>query len=1046
MVSSQRCKSVLITVLLVGVLSVLVVGAAEGATIIVKADGTGDYPTIQAAIDDANDGDTIYVFPGIYNGDGNWDIGFKGKAITVQSVDPLDPYIVSVTVIDCNTDPYDDPRCGFVFFDGEDANSVLAGFTIIHGRGSHGGAISCGSSSPTISYCVLTANSEPRYAGGIYLYDSNSTITNCTITDNIGSGIYCAEYSCPVISNCTISGNTGRGRPPLTKGGGIFCEVYSKPEIRSCVITGNSAGDEGGGIYNDISSSPQIIGCTITGNSAKEYGGGVFNRSDRKLSVSNSIIWANTDSGSEVLDAQIYNEGESVYNTHVWFSCIQDGNSNDSNIPFNELDCFNIDDDPCFMVPGSGYWDDNSTPNDTHDDFWVWTEGDYHLRYGSPCIEAGNPYFTYGPDDADMDGESRVMGQYVDIGADESEVAIIIVTKPAGSEVWAAGSTHKIEWDSYGISGTVDVSYSINNGADWVPVDSTINSGSYAWLLPGVDSNECIVSVEPNIPEANAVCIKSGVFTIQPYSAGPPVASEWESLGNDFDRSGLSDQNGPELGCLKWQFETDGPVTAGVTIGADDRVYVACEDGKLYTLDANGVLLWSYDANTPLLSSPTVGLDGSVYVGGLDKKLYAIAIDGSLRWTHVTDGFVYSSPAVSDEGNVYACSEDGTVYALGADGSELWEFETAGVGSASGAIFASPAIGTDGDVYIGSVYEPNLYALDSNDGSVKWVCHFEDVCDVNFGGNWPFASPVVAGDGTIYQTLLYNGPKRWISEYEHAGFWYDARLYAIDPNNGEIIWDSNMSETAREREEIPDPNVEPEFYWFEQYYVEAFGEELHIPPYPHTDTRVMGWDWARYYRVSGSSFSSSALGPDGTIYVSFDDPYLRAVDPNGSMKWVSRLGMVGGPTLAVGSNGLIYAASHDGYLSVVNSSGEEVSRFKGEEGLSYPVIASDGSLIVSDANNTVWAIGDGDCEGEVSVLHRIEDLDGSGGIDFIDFAWLAADWMASTFCNSDLFFYYVGEGETCDAEEVYVAGDVDRNLYNEMIDISMLADKWLIED
>jgi hypothetical protein len=110
------------------------------------------------------------------------------------------------------------------------------------------------------------------------------------------------------------------------------------------------------------------------------------------------------------------------------------------------------------------------------------------------------------------------------------------------------------------------------------------------------------------------------------------------------------------------------------------------------------------------------------------------------------------------------------------------------------------------------------------------------------------------------------------------------------------------------------------------------------------------------------------------------------------------------------------------------------------------VIASDGSLIVSDANNTVWAIGDGDCEGEVSMLHRIEDLDGSRQVNFIDFAKLAADWMASTFCNSDLFFYYAAEGETCDAEEVYVAGDVDRNLYNEMIDISMLADKWLSEN
>ena len=110
------------------------------------------------------------------------------------------------------------------------------------------------------------------------------------------------------------------------------------------------------------------------------------------------------------------------------------------------------------------------------------------------------------------------------------------------------------------------------------------------------------------------------------------------------------------------------------------RVHLSCEDGKLYTLDANGVLLWSYDTNSPLLSSPTIGPDGSVFVGAENGKLYAIDINGNLRWTHSTNGFIYSSPAVSPDGNVYACSQDGILYALGQDGSELWSFETAGTG------------------------------------------------------------------------------------------------------------------------------------------------------------------------------------------------------------------------------------------------------------------------------------------------------------------------------------------------------------------------------
>ena len=72
----------------------------SAATFTIKADGSGDYPTIQAAIDDANDFDTVIVLPGTYTGAGNRDIDFLGKAITVRSTNPLDPNVVAGTNID----------------------------------------------------------------------------------------------------------------------------------------------------------------------------------------------------------------------------------------------------------------------------------------------------------------------------------------------------------------------------------------------------------------------------------------------------------------------------------------------------------------------------------------------------------------------------------------------------------------------------------------------------------------------------------------------------------------------------------------------------------------------------------------------------------------------------------------------------------------------------------------------------------------------------------------------------------------------------------
>ena len=76
--------------------------ACQARIITVDDDGPADFNNLQAAIDDANHGDVIEVQPGTYTGDGNSDIDFLGKAITVRSIDPNDPNIVAATIIDCN--------------------------------------------------------------------------------------------------------------------------------------------------------------------------------------------------------------------------------------------------------------------------------------------------------------------------------------------------------------------------------------------------------------------------------------------------------------------------------------------------------------------------------------------------------------------------------------------------------------------------------------------------------------------------------------------------------------------------------------------------------------------------------------------------------------------------------------------------------------------------------------------------------------------------------------------------------------------------------
>ncbi|MHC4623079.1 MAG: right-handed parallel beta-helix repeat-containing protein, partial [Planctomycetota bacterium] len=289
------------------------------------------YPTIQAAIDAAVDGDSVIVAEDVYTGSGNKNLDFRGKAITVRSTNPQDPCVVAATVIDCQNSGR-----GFYFHTGEDANSILSGFTITRGNVSHGGAVYCTAASPTIENCVIADNKAygvlEAYGGGIYCTSgSNPTVVNCTISDNqargadavdfgsgrdaYGGGIYGSEDSLPEILNCTIIGNTATGGlgfggivpPPPRSGDGYGGGICANATIDNCIISNNAAvgGNTedgvsqtfGGGIYGIVTITNSIVtGNTAFGGSYGEIGpplssacgGGIFARTNS--SIANCLI------------------------------------------------------------------------------------------------------------------------------------------------------------------------------------------------------------------------------------------------------------------------------------------------------------------------------------------------------------------------------------------------------------------------------------------------------------------------------------------------------------------------------------------------------------------------------------------------------------------------------------------------------------------------------------------------------------------------------------------------------------------------------------
>jgi len=109
------------TITIMGIWGFLTVAVVFGATHRVPQ----DYATIQAAINAADEGDTVLVSPGTYTGGNTVD----GKNIVIQSVEgPL------VTVIDGEHSVR-----GFRFYNQVSDQTILDGFTIVNGFGSSGG-------------------------------------------------------------------------------------------------------------------------------------------------------------------------------------------------------------------------------------------------------------------------------------------------------------------------------------------------------------------------------------------------------------------------------------------------------------------------------------------------------------------------------------------------------------------------------------------------------------------------------------------------------------------------------------------------------------------------------------------------------------------------------------------------------------------------------------------------------------------------------------------------------------------------------------------
>ncbi len=427
--------------------------------------------SIQAAIDVADPGDEIGVAPGFYF---EALLDFNGKAIRLYSTGGPD-----VTIID-GLGAYHVVQC--VHSEGHD--TILEGFTITGGNADtspNGGGMYNLNSSPTVTNCTFIGNSADFNGGGMYNYGGSPTVTNCTFINNTanegGGGMY-NENASPTVTNCTFSGNIaidGGGMCDRNNsssmvtnctfsgntaedGGGLFIElgsptltdctftdntamnfggmgiVQSSPTVTNCTFSGNTVVRSAGGMGNVRSSSSTVTNCTFSGNSADFNGGGGMWNEDCSPTITNCTFIKNTTNEGGGGMCNRNNSSPMVTNCTFSGNIAIDGggmcNRNNSSPMVTNCILWADSPDEIFDELGSsptvtysnvqGGWP--GTGNIDTDPMFADAEG--RLSLSSPCIDAGNDAAVPPGVTTDIDGNPRIQGVCVDMGAFESDCII----------------------------------------------------------------------------------------------------------------------------------------------------------------------------------------------------------------------------------------------------------------------------------------------------------------------------------------------------------------------------------------------------------------------------------------------------------------------------------------------------------------------------------------------------------------------------------------------------------------------------------------------
>ena len=598
--------------------SLVVSGAEKNHTWHVYADGSGDVPTIGAAVSAASDGDSIFVHQGSYN-----EAGISvNKALVITGVDGA-----ALTTVDgsslgasCFIFPASSKVIwvrDFTIKSGSSAglgggincsnSSVTVERCVIkdcHAT-SHGGGMAVVSASPSIRNCTFASNQADQDGGGVYLSSSSAVFDSCIFYDNVafdlGGGVAIVGGT-PQFNNCTIHHNS-----PGTNGGGLYIGTSGNPTLTRCLVTSATAG---GGIYGALDATGATITCCdVYGNAAGNYGGSITDRTGTSSNISLDPVYCVPGASPPTLAISSLSPCAPAWSPCAQLigalavGCVKGADLVIASVQFSDT------------VPELG---DSITATvkvknigaaDATRGFYI----DYYKDLASPP-SAGTP------------GDERFL-----VGGLAAGDSVTWVTSSAKATVIE-------EWTSYfrvdtgdlivetnegnNLSGPHSISWQFPQQAGWPVAGASFHSSP---AIASVDSNETTLETIIGCDDGNLYVLKSDGTG----ASGWPV-----TVGDTLFSS---------------------PAVADIAGDYHKEIVIGAKDGKVYAYDYLGTLLWEHATGSPIYRTPALAdldKDGKCeVVASSGGNLYALEGDGSAypgSWPYSAGAGTLTSPAVGD--------------------------------------------------------------------------------------------------------------------------------------------------------------------------------------------------------------------------------------------------------------------------------------------------------------------------------------------------------------------------------------------------------------